>query len=178
MTLDRPPRVYAEWLPLVDRFAAGEDGVLPILQAGSLDWTHVVAERFTRRLADALATRLQRITTDLQRALDRTTGDVCAVSFALLGARRALIPLRAFATLTAAPDVVRTMLADEVTRFATRTQAAFEASAVRRRLEGGPLLKILRDTPLTAVVEPIGGGGDADGAAGGLPSRRGRRIVG
>ena len=175
MTPDRPPRVYAEWLPLVDRFAAGEDEVLPVMQAGSLEWTNVVAERFTKRLANALATRLQRIATNLQRALDRAAGDPFDVSHALLGARRALVPLRTVATFSCAPEVVRVMLSGEVTRFATRTQVALEASAVRQRLAGGPLLKALRDNPLTAPIESIMVG--ADDLSGGLPSRRGRRVL-
>ncbi len=177
MTEDAPPHTYAAWLLLLDRFAAGEDGVFPALRAGSLAWTPVVAERFTRRLADVLAIRLHRITADLQRALDRAAGEPVAVAHALLAARRALVPLRALAALPCVPDTVRAMLAGEVTRFATQTQASLETAAARLRHTDGALLKVLRDTPLTAVAEPLGERTGAMGVPDGRPTRRGRRVL-
>ncbi|HYO79238.1 MAG TPA: hypothetical protein VE010_22430, partial [Thermoanaerobaculia bacterium] len=120
MTAGRAPACYADWVPLLERFRDGDDSVLELMLAGTLEWTNVVAERWTTRVAGALDARLKDVTSRLQLALDRSRGDVFAVSQALLGARRALAPLHAAAAMRCAPDDVREHFTAEVVRFAAR----------------------------------------------------------
>lgn len=150
MTAVSAPATYAEWVPLLDRFRDGDDSVLELLLAGSLEWTNVVAERWTARVAAAFDARLRKVTSRLQLALDRSRGDAFSVSQALLGARRALAPLHAATAMSCAPESVREHFAAEVARFAARTQESLEDSAKRNRAD--VLLKALRDNPLTIVV--------------------------
>lgn len=150
MTAVSPPATYSEWVPLLERFRDGDDSVLELLLAGTLDWTNVVAERWTARVAEAFDARLKTVTSRLQLALDRSRGDVFSVSQSLLGARRALAPLHAATAMSCAPESVREHFAAEVARFAARTQESLEASAKRNRAD--LLLKALRDNPLTIVV--------------------------
>jgi hypothetical protein len=144
------PAIYAEWVPLLERFRDGDDSVLELLLAGTLEWTNVVAERWTARVAEAFDARLKQVAARLQLALDRSRGDAFSVSQALLGARRALAPLHAVAAMSCAPAGVREHFAGEVLRFAARTQESLEASAKRNRADA--LLKALRDNPLTVAV--------------------------
>lgn len=153
MTPVSTPGTYAEWVPLLERFRDGDDSVLDLLLAGTLEWTNVVAERWTARVADAFEVRLKAVTSRLQLALDRSRGDVFSVSKALLGARRALAPLHAAAAMPCAPESVREHFAGEVARFAARTQESLEDSAKRNRAD--VLVKALRDNPLTVVLPAV-----------------------
>ena len=166
-----PPGTYAEWLPLLERFRDGDDTVIDALRAGTLEWTNVVAERWTARFSEALNARLQSVSTQLQRALDHAHGDAFAVSSAVLAARRALSPLHAVTALSWAPDPVRQHFAGEVRRYAERTQSSLESSAKRHRAD--VLLKALRDNPLTTLLPVPVAASDVPEAA----PRRGRRIL-
>ncbi|HET7433493.1 MAG TPA: hypothetical protein VFN10_02135 [Thermoanaerobaculia bacterium] len=175
MTRLSAPATYAEWLPLLERFRDGDDTVLELLLNGTIEWTSVVAERWTAQIAEAFDVRLKNVTWRLQLALDRSRGDVFSVSQALLAARRALAPLHAAAALPCAPQNVRDHFAGEVTRFAARTQESLEASAKRNRAD--VLLKALRDNPLTVVVPSVAAS-EPDSASAAMPNgTRGRRIL-
>ena len=155
MTDIQTPRSYAEWLPLLDRFAAGDDVVLDALGRGTIDWTNVVAERWTIQVADALAKRLDRLSKTLQTGMNRAGGDSFAIARAMLDARRALEPLFTLARLPGAPDQVRQHLGGELDRFVTQTQKSLEESSAMIRHDHGRVLKVLRDNPLTKRAEPI-----------------------
>lgn len=175
MTAVHAPASYAEWVPVLERFRDGDDSVLELMLAGTLEWTNVVAERWTARVADAFDARLKAVTSRLQLALDRSRGDAFSVSQALLGARRALAPLHAAAAMPCAPENVREHFSGEVTRFAARTQESLEASAKRNRAD--VLLKALRDNPLTVIVPArVSRETDSDSVATAQPAR-GRRIL-
>jgi hypothetical protein len=175
MTAVSAPATYAEWVPLLERFRDGDDSVLELLLAGTLEWTNVVAERWTARVAEAFDARLKNVTSRLQLALDRARGDAFSVSLALLDARRALAPLHAAAAMSCAPEGVREHFAGEVARFAARTQESLEASAKRNRAD--VLLKALRDNPLTVPVPaPLSRENDSASAAT-AHAGRGRRIL-
>lgn len=175
MTPVSAPASYAEWVPLLERFRDGDDSVLELMLAGTLEWTNVVAERWTARVAEAFDTRMKNVTARLQLGLDRSRGDAFAVSQALLDARRRLAPLRAAAAMCCAPETVRQHFAGEVARFAARTQESLEASAKRNRADG--LLKALRDNPLTVVVPALVSRETDSASAAPAQAGRGRRIL-
>ena len=174
MTSVSAPVTYAEWVPLLERFRDGDDSVIELLLAGTIEWTNVVAERWTARVAEAFDARLSHVASRLQLALDRSR-DAFSVSQALLGARRALAPLHAAAAMSCAPEPVREHFAGGVARFAAQTQESLETSAKCNRAD--VLLKALRDNPLTVVVPaPRYDETDSAGAAT-APAARGRRIL-
>lgn len=175
MTRTSAPVAYAEWLPLIERFRDGDDAVLAVMQSGHLEWTSVVAERWTTRMAEAFKVRLEKVSRQLQTALDRAGGDAFATSKAMLAARRALSPLRAAAALPSLRDDVRSHFAGEIVRFAKETQESLESSAKRNRADGGAMLKAIRDNPLTVEASP---GADPEPPAdSSQPSPRGRRVL-
>jgi len=149
--------------------------VIELLIAGTLDWTNVVAERWTTRVAEAFDARLKAVASRLQLSLDRARGDAFSVSQALLGARRALAPLYAAAAMSCAPENVREHWNGEVARFAARTQESLEASAKRNRAD--LLLKALRDNPLTVVVPCLPSRETDSASVAPVQAARGRRIL-
>jgi hypothetical protein len=140
--------IYAEWLPLLDRFRDGDDSVLQAMRDGTIEWTNVVAERWTSRVAEVLSGRLKLLSAKLQLAFDRSAGDMFAISQAMLGARRSLIPLFALASLPCAPGDVKRHLQNELERFIQQTQESLERGARIIRNDNGRVLKVLRDHPL------------------------------
>ena len=172
------PGTYAEWLLVLDRFGEGDDSVIAVMSQGTLEWTNIVAERWTRQVAMCLNGRLQALSTQLQTMLDRSRGDYFAISNALLTTRRSLTPLRAFVRLPVFPDDVKQHLVSELDRWADETQKSLETHAASIRHDQGRLLKTIRDNPLTAVAsetpsplqkEP------PDGMAN--PPAKGRRVI-
>jgi hypothetical protein len=174
MTLLSAPSTYAEWVPLLERFRDGDDSVIELLLTGTLEWTNVVAERWTARVTEAFDARLQKVAARLQLGLDRARGDTFLVSQALLGARRSLSPLHTAAAMSCAPENVRQHFANVVAQFAARTQESLEASATRNRSD--LLLKALRDNPLTISVSALVPD-KTDSAAVAAPPERRRRIL-
>jgi hypothetical protein len=171
------PHTYAEWLPLLDKFRAGEDLVIDSLREGTIEWTSVVAERWTRQVADSLTIRLQALSKQLQTRLDRARGDYFAISNALLLARRGLTPLRALVSLPALPPDVKTHLASELDRWATETQKSLERHAEGVRHDQGRLLKTIRDHPLNTPVDAPPTPPVVQSSEGVSAPVRGRRVI-
>lgn len=150
-----PPRTYAEWVVLLDQFRDNDqqdDVLLESMRQGSLDWTNVVAERWTRQMADTLSARLRTLSKHLQRGLDQARGDQFAISQALLKARRALVSIYALTSLPCLDERVRAHLSAELTRWTRETQDSLEKGARQERSDGGRFLKLLRDHSLVPVV--------------------------
>ncbi|BCS31426.1 hypothetical protein TBR22_A06270 [Luteitalea sp. TBR-22] len=147
------PHTYADWADRLERFSAGDDSMLECMQAGTLEWSSVVAERWTRLVDNALATRLQALSQRLQRALDQANGDAFGVSRALLDARRTLSTLHGLTTLACLDGQVKTHLANQLSRWATRTHESLQGASSDPR--NAALRKILRDQPLTAAATAV-----------------------
>lgn len=64
----KPPTIYAEWIPVLEKFGRGEqDGeVVAALKAGRLPLFQEVLERFTVRLKDAMDKRYARLVKQFQ----------------------------------------------------------------------------------------------------------------
>jgi hypothetical protein len=169
------PHSYAGWLPLLDRFREGDDTVLELMGQGSIEWSAIVAERWTSQLSSALEQRLTALSRQLQLWLDRSRGESFAVAGALLNARRSLDRLREFAAIPCVPDSVRKHLESEIDRWARETQKVLEENAAKIRTDNGRLLKTLRDNPLTVVTAVAEQKVTTSTDAG--PPVRGRRVI-
>lgn len=166
------PRIYAEWLPLLDRFRDGDDSALAIMQRGTIEWANVVAERWTAQVAACLTARVQALGRQLQTGLNRATTPF-SVSRSIIDARRGLAPLLQLASLPCTPEEVRKHLRSELDRFIQQTQESLEKSA-RLIQDNGRILKAIRDNPLTAQV-PIPQSQQQPSME--TPAARGRRVI-
>jgi hypothetical protein len=169
------PHSYAGWLPLLDRFREGDDSALELMRDGSIDWSSIVAERWTSQVSSALERRLTMLSKQLQLWLDRSRGESFAVAGALLNARRSLDRLREFVAIPCVPDNVKNHLRTEIDRWAVETQKVLEENAAKIRTDNGRLLKTLRDNPLTVVTAVAEKKATISADAG--PPVRGRRVI-
>lgn len=169
------PSGYASWLPLIDNFRDGDDSALELMRQGSLEWTSVVAERWTTHVTSAVEARLKSVSKRLQLGLTRSGGDAHAVARSLLDARRALQPLWSFVSIPCMPASVGEHLKRELERWARQTQETLEKGAKEIRVDNGRLLKVIRDNPLTAAAPPPTQPPPDEGAA--ETGRRPRRII-
>jgi hypothetical protein len=144
VSLPPTPSTYASWLDFLDRFQAGDDLVLPVLEGGTIAWSAGVAQRWTQRVSETLDVRLRALEKQLQRSLDRAAGDLHAVARALGEARRGLAPLARFCALAAMPAEVQAHLRRELERWMEQTQKSLEGQAARHRGDQGLLLATLR----------------------------------
>lgn len=170
----KAPHAYAGWLPLLDSFRDGDDSVLDLLREGSIEWTSIVAERWTAQLSLALERRLLMLSKQLQLWLDRSQGESFKVAGAVLNARRSLDRLREFASIPCLPENVKDHLKSEIDRWAMDTQKVLEENAAKIRTDHGQLLKAFRDNPLTAScsrTEPQRTSSEIE------PAHRGRRVL-
>ncbi len=142
------PRYYAEWVPLIERFSAGDDMVLGTLEGAEMEWTPGVAERLARRLHDAFNARIHEAQRRMQRDLNHAQGSSYHLSQCLLAMRRAFQPLVRFAVLPALPETMRTHLRGELERIARAIQADLEQSARRQGSVGDALLVMVRANPI------------------------------
>ena len=147
----RPPRTYADWLPVLDRFANGDDDALNDLALGEVPWTSGVAQRWTNQVVLALDTRLRALSDFLQKSLQRATSHDDQAR-ALIAARRRLGVLHAFASLDCIPSEVQAQLAARIEGWRTSTQNALEKSAQAVRNDDGRMLKVLRENTLVRVT--------------------------
>jgi hypothetical protein len=171
-----PPTTYAAWQELLDRFRAGADEVLQALEGGRIEWSPVVAERWTRRMSETLGDRLRVLSAQLQRDLERARGDLHGVESALVRTGRGLVPLARFCRLVCAPPEVQSHLLGELESWTRQTRSSLESQASRFRDDQGLLLRAIRSARL-----------DIPGETAGTPGRttdtespavvRGRRIL-
>jgi hypothetical protein len=173
-----PPATYAAWQDLLDRFRAGDDGVITALEGGQIEWSPGVAERWTRRMNEVLADRLRALSAQLQTDLDRARGDRHGIESALVRAGRGIDPLARFCRLPGAPAQVRSYLLAELERWARQTRSSLESSLARERNDQGVLLRSVRAAAARLEIPPEPSSGPAAPSSGepAIADRR-RRIL-
>ena len=146
-----PPGDYAQWITLLDRFKNREDdeAVLAAMQKGTLAWQAGVAERFARKLIDAVNFRMNAATDRFQKEMTRTRGQERAVVQALLTLRKELSFLHKALDLPVLPQKDRQHYLQLVTDHANEIQRSLEDSAKADRT--GKLASIVRNTRVNAL---------------------------
>ncbi|MGP2528696.1 hypothetical protein ACTUHY_12220 [Acidaminococcus sp. LBK-2] len=127
----KPPEIYGEWIPLLERFAEGKDDreVLPAMQAGKLPCFRIVLERFTARLDAAMEKRFERLVGEFQAQGAMQTPDQAEQM--IRGLRDGLGQLKSAVTLPCLPESLRNQFPAEIQKGADRVQASLEASAAQ-----------------------------------------------
>lgn len=148
MAVIEPPTTYLEWLSCLDALSQGgaDEELLQAMEAGRLDWSSGVAERFVARLGGCLDLRLKQAAAALQRDLDASAGREALLVAALIDARRRFLVVQRVARLPSLPEHVREELGRAIQRYADQAQAGLEQSAQHDRT--GRLQSLLRGTAL------------------------------
>lgn len=144
------PEIYAEWCDVLDVLKAGttDSEVLAAMSAGTLAWQSGVAERFMRRLTDALNARLERAMSSFNQQMGH--GGEADIVGAITSLRATMRFLQQVASIEAIPLEQRTSLVDGIAQQAQSIQDSLIDSAQSDRT--GRLASIIRNNPVTGGI--------------------------
>lgn len=139
------PTTYSQWIAVLDALKAKTDDeeALSAMQRGTLEWQAGVAERFSKKLIDAINFRMNAATDKFQKEMSRTNGQERAVVQALIALRKELAFLSEAINLPVIPEKERDRYHQLVVDHADKIQAALEDSAKSDR--SGKLSSIVRN---------------------------------
>lgn len=139
------PHTYSEWTKVLDIFKAKEDdtGILSVMKEGTLEWQSGVAERFSKRLVDAVNTRMNAASDKFQRDMNYARGAEGAIVQALLALRKELAFLVQAVDIPALPEEYRKQYIQLVSDQAKNVQISLEDSA--RKDRSGKMSSIVRN---------------------------------
>ncbi len=139
------PHTYSEWTKILDIFKAKEDdtGILSVMKEGTLEWQSGVAERFSKRLVDAVNTRMNAASDKFQRDMNYARGAEGAIVQALLALRKELAFLVQAMDIPALPEEYRKQCIQLVSDQAKNVQISLEDSA--RKDRSGKMSSIVRN---------------------------------
>lgn len=145
------PHTYAEWVALLDEFKTGTNDteVLAAMKAGTLEWQTGVADRFAKKLTDAINTRMNRASDRFQRDMGRLNAGEGGIVRALLALRRELSFLKSAMNLPVIPEKDRMQYCQLVQDQADNMQRSLEDSAKRDRT--GKLGSIVRNNRVNTL---------------------------
>ncbi len=145
-----PPSTYSEWVDILNMFKEKENDeeVLEAMQGGTIQWQSGVAERFARKLIDAVNHRMNVATDRFQREMSRACGQEGAIVRALLALRKELVFLSKAINLPALPEKDREHYYQLVIEQANNIQKSLEESAQKDR--SGKMSSIVRNNRINA----------------------------
>lgn len=139
------PHTYAEWVSVLDMFREKQDdeAVLAAMQQGTIEWQSGVAERFSKRLIDAVNARMNAASDKFQKDMSRSAGREGAIVQALLSLRKEMSFLARAINLPALPEKDRQHYVQLVLSQADSMQKSLEDSAKKDR--SGKMSSIIRN---------------------------------
>lgn len=140
----QPPSTYAQWVSLLDLLKERSDdpNVLQAMQAGTIHWQDGVAERFSRKLIDAVNARMNSAVDRFQKEMSRSRGQEREIVSAILNLRNEMRFLSKAIRLPALPEKDRQSYYQLVLSQANSIQESLEKSAKTDRT--GKLLSIIK----------------------------------
>ena len=143
-----PPHTYAEWIPVLEMLKnkTDDEAVLQAMQNGTVEWQSGVAERFSKKLIDAVNHRMNAATDKFQKEMTRTQGQERAIVQALLALRKEFRFLAQAINLPALPEKDRQHYYQLVISHANGVQSSLEDSAKKDRT--GKLASIVRNNKI------------------------------
>jgi uncharacterized protein YicC (UPF0701 family) len=146
----KPPVIYSEWVEALDMLKAktDDDAVLQALQQGTIEWQSGVAERFAKKLTDAINARMNAATDKFQKNLNNARGHEGHIVQALLALRKEMCFLSQAINLPAIPEKDRTQYHQLVLKQADNMQSSLEDSAKKDRT--GKMASIVRNHKVNA----------------------------
>lgn len=139
------PHTYSEWSKVLAIFKekSNDEDVLPAMEAGTVEWQAGVAERFSKKLIDAVNTRMNMASDRFQKEMNRAGGSEGAIVQAILALRKEMVFLAKAVNLPALPEDERRHYRNLVLEQANNVQNSLEESAKKDRT--GKLSSIVRN---------------------------------
>ena len=139
------PHTYSEWSNVLATFKerVNDTDVLAAMKAGSIEWQSGVAERFSKKLIDAVNARMNMASNKFQKDMNRTGGNEGAIVQAILALRKEMVFLADAINLPALPDAERQHYVNLVLEQANNMQKSLEDSAKMDR--SGKMSSIVRN---------------------------------
>ena len=139
------PYTYSDWAKVLDILKSKQDDadVLAAMQKGTLEWQSGGADRFSKRLADAVNTRMNSASDRFQRDLSNASGSEGAIVQALLSLRKEMAFLVKAVNIPALPEEYRKQYVQLVREQADNMQNSLEDSAKKDR--SGKMSSIVRN---------------------------------
>lgn len=139
------PHTYSEWVTVLTvlKNKTDDEEVIKKMKAGTVEWQSGVAERFLKRLIDAVNTRMNAASDKFQIDLSRAHGQEGAIVQAILALRKEMAFLAEAINLPALPDKERQYYLNLVLEQANNMQKSLEDSAKHDR--SGKLSSIVRN---------------------------------
>lgn len=139
------PSTYAQWVTVIDNLKnkIDDEATLSAMQRGTIEWQTGVAERFSKKLIDAINFRLNAATDKFQKDMSRSRGQESSIVQALLSLRKELVFLSKAVDLPVIPEDDRRHYKRLVIDQANTIQSSLEDSAKTDRT--GKLSSIIRN---------------------------------
>lgn len=139
------PHTYSEWSSVLAVFKerSNDDEVLVAMKTGTLEWQSGVAERFSKKLIDAVNTRMNMATDRFQKEMNRSGGLESAIVQAILSLRKEMMFLADVINIPAIPEMERQQYQNLVLEQANNMQKSLEDSAKMDR--SGKMSSIVRN---------------------------------
>lgn len=140
-----PPKTYAEWVVILDMLKdkCDDENVLLAMKQGTIEWQSGVAERFSRKIVDAINQRMNMATDKFQKEMSRAGGQERVIVQALLSLRKEMRFLADAIYIDAIPQETIEHYHKLVTEQADNIQKSLEDSAKMDRT--GRLASIVRN---------------------------------
>ena len=144
------PQTYADWVNVLTLLKNKSDDaeVLKAMQAGKLEWQSGIAERFSKRLMEAVNHRMNSASDKFQKNMGRTGGTENAIVRAILALRKELQFLVMVLDLPVLPEAHRSNLQKLIFEQADVMQKSLEDSAKKER--SGKLSSIVRNNKVNS----------------------------
>ena len=145
------PHTYSEWVEVLETFKARTDDeeILEVMRCGTIEWQTGVAERFSKRLIDAVNCRMNAASDKFQKDLNRSYGEEGAVVRALLSLRKEMSFLLQAIDLPVLPEKDRQHYKALIIEQANHMQKSLEDSA--KKDHSGKLRNIVKNHRVNAI---------------------------
>lgn len=139
------PHTYSEWVSVLDIFKSksNDSEVLTAMKNGTVEWQSGVAERFSKRLIDAVNYRMNTASDKFQKEMSRSYGSEGMIVQALLALRKEMSFLARAIDLPVLPEKNRQHYIQLVLDQANNIQKSLEDSAKKDR--SGKMSSIVRN---------------------------------
>ncbi len=139
------PHTYSEWVTILTTFKnkTNDEDVIRAMRAGTIEWQSGVAERFSKKLIDAVNYRMNAASDRFQKEMFRAHGQEGAIVQSLIALRKEMFFLTQAINLPALPDRERQYYVNLVIEQANSMQKSLEDSAKKER--SGKLSSIVRN---------------------------------